>query len=65
MLDPTDILDVRKAMDIVAQLAADNAAYLPIFESFERDYNLMKDGESSRARAKRIARRRRDMATLI
>jgi hypothetical protein len=65
MLDPNNINDVRKAMDIVAQLAAENPAYLPIFESFERDYNLMKIGETSQARATRIARRRRDMASLI
>jgi hypothetical protein len=65
MLDPNNIHDVRRAMDIVAQLAAENPTYLPIFESFEKDYSLMKIGETSHARAVRIARRRRDMATLI
>lgn len=65
MLNPNNINDVRRAMDVVAQLAAENPAYLPVFESFERDYNLMKAGETSQARAIRIARRRKDMATLI
>lgn len=65
MLDPNNINDVKKAMDIVAQLAAENAAYLPIFESFERDYDMMKSGGTSQARAMRIARRRKEIAALI
>jgi hypothetical protein len=65
MLNPNNINDVRRAMDVVAQLAAEDPTYLPIFESFERDYNLMKAGDSSQARARRIARRRKDIATFI
>lgn len=63
MLDPNDINDVRKARQIVAELAANNPLITPVFERIDREYKAMlTSGESE---MQKLARRAREMRQLV
>jgi hypothetical protein len=63
MLDPNNINDVRKARQIVAELAANNPLITPVFERIDREYKAMlASGESE---MQKLARRARETRQLV